>query len=176
MKQADKTRYAEGDALPDRFPITVVMERRPAQTSQWIDYVWQAVGITVGDNQDVKGEARIDTVKGDIQLRYHAGLQVSLYIDECDSYYHNLMSPSPKCYIILRQEDEDDEPVPFLVSLSFDEAHAYLEGDDDVAAVDVPAELYHWTEAFVLAHYCPQQLKKRKRKNWTNNGAERNRS
>ncbi len=176
MKQADTTRYAEGDVLPDRFPVTVVMERRPAKMSQWIDYVWQAVGITVGDSQDLKGEACIDTLEGDIQLRYHAGLQVSLYIDECDSYYHNLMSPSPKCYIILRQEDDDDEPVPFLVSLSFDEAHAYLEGDDTVAAVDVPAELCHWTEAFVLAHYCPERLKKRKRKNWTNNDAGRSRS
>ena len=67
---------------------------------------------------------------------------------------------------MLRQDDGEDEPVPFLVSLSFDEAHAYLEGDDTVFAVDIPAEMYRWIESFVLAHYCPQQLKKRKRKNW----------
>ena len=27
--------------------------------------------------------------------------------------------------------------------MSFDEAHAYLEGEDEIFAVDVPAEIYH---------------------------------
>ena len=142
------------------------MERRPAQASIWVDYVWKAIGITVGDSQDLQGEALVDKIDGEIQLSFHSGFQVRLFVDECDSYYHNLMSPSPQCYIIVRQEDGDEEPKPFLVSLSFDEAHAYLEGDDSVFAVDIPAELYRWTESFVLEHYCPQQLKKRKRKNW----------
>ena len=173
MKQADTTRYAEGNALPDRFPVTVVMEKRPAQSSQWIDHVWQAVGITVGDAQDFEGDARVDNVDGESQLQFHSGFQVSLFVDECGSYYHNLMSPSPKCYIIVRQDEEDDEPLPFLVSLSFDEAHAYLEGDDAVFTAEIPPELYRWTEAFVLAHYCPQKLKKRKRKDWR--GSEKGR-
>jgi hypothetical protein len=149
------------------------MEKRPAQTSTWVDHVWEAVGITVGDSQDFSGDACVDNIDGDSQLQFHSGFQLRLYIDECDSYYHNLMSPSPQCYIILRQEDSDAEPEPFLVSLSFDEAHAYLEGDDTVLTVDIPAELYRWTEAFVLAHYCPQPLKKRKRKNWKGNEAGR---
>ena len=60
-----------------------------------------------------------------------------------------------------------------FVSLSFDEAHAYLEGDDTVYAVDIPPELYRWTESFVLTHYCPQQMKKRKRRDWVDRAAER---
>ena len=166
MKQTDAELLQAANATADHFPVTVILERTPAQASQWIDHVWKAVGITVGGSQDLQHGTGIDDLDGDIQLRYHTGLAVRLYLDECDSYYHNLMSPIPRCYIMLRQDDDEEEPVPFLVSLSFDEAHAYLEGDDTVFAVDIPAELYRWTESFVLAHYCPQKLEKRKRKDW----------
>ena len=63
-------------------------------------------------------------------------------------------------------EDYDDPPDPFIVTLSFDEAHAYLEGEDDIFDVDVPPELYRWVEAFVLVNYAPEKRVKRKRKNW----------
>jgi len=163
---------AGAEDLPGHFPVTVVMQRRPAQVSTWVDYTWTAIGITVGDSQDGQDESRVADIGEDIQLRFYSGYQVRLYIDECDSYYHNLMSSSPCCYVVVRQDDDDDEPEPFIVSLSFDEAHAYLEGDDTVFAVDMPPELYRWSESFVLTHYCPQQLKKRKRKDWRKDGPE----
>lgn len=167
MKQQEIT-----DTLPGHFPVTVIMERQTAQVSQWVDYVWKAVGITVGSSHDMPSEPRVIENEDDVQLHFHSGYQVKLHVDECASYYHNLMSPSPRCYIVVQQEDNDDIPVPFLVSLSFDEAHAYLEGDDTVYVVDIPAELYRWTEDFVLAHYCPEQRKKRKRKDWWQHKSE----
>ena len=97
----------------------------------------------------------------------YGGFSVSLFIDECESYYHNLMSPVPRSYVVARMDD-NDIPTPFLVSMSFDEAHAYLEGDEEVYDVDIPPELYRWTEAFVLAHYAPKKRVKRKRQNWKN--------
>ena len=164
---------AKAENLPGHFPVTVVMERRPAKLAAWVDYTWKAIGITVGNSEQGQDESRVAHVGEDIQLRFYSGYQIKLYIDECDSYYHNLMSPSPRCFIVVRQDDDDDEPEPFIVSLSFDEAHAYLEGDDTVFAVDIPPELYRWTESFVLTHYCPQQLKKRKRKDWRKDESER---
>ena len=166
---------AESTNLPDHFPLTVVMERRPAKVSPWVDYVWTAIGVTVGDtagNTAGNTPQQSDTsavthLENDVQLHIFSGYQIKLYIDECDSYYRNLMSPTPHCFVVVRQDDDnDDHPKPFIVSLSFDEAHAYLEGDDTVFAVDIPPELYRWTEAFVLTHYCPQERKKRKRKDW----------
>lgn len=144
--------------LPGHFPVTVIMERRPAKVSKWVDHIWTAIGVTVGNSRDVPDKPRVALIEDDVQLQFHSGYQVKLYVDECDSYYHNLMSPTPRCYIVVRQDD-NNKPEPFIVSLSFDEAHAYLEGDDDVFAVDMPPELYLWTEAFVLTHYCPQQRK-----------------
>ena len=41
-------RFPEPQAEDIRhFPVSVILERRPA-TSQWVDHVWNAVGITVG--------------------------------------------------------------------------------------------------------------------------------
>jgi len=170
MKPGNEMVNAED--LPGYFPVIVVMERRPAEVSAWVDHIWKAVGVTVGNTLDSQHESMVEQQDG-FRLYIYPGYQVNLHIDECDSYYHNLMSPSPQCYVIVRQDEEDDEPRPFIVSLSFDEAHAYLEGDDTVFAVDMPAELYRWTESFVLTHYCPQQLKKRKRKDWRKQASER---
>jgi hypothetical protein len=169
--------------LPGYFPVTVIMERRRPKVSQWVDYIWTVIGVTVGDTVDnttgnseadvseTANEPRVADIEEDVQLRIYSGYQVRLYVDECDSYYHNLVSPSPRCYIVVRQ-DEDEQPRPFLVSLSFDEADAYAEGDDEVFVVDLPPELYRWTEAFVLTHYCPEQRTKRKRQDWWENESE----
>ena len=58
------------------------------------------------------------------------------------------------------------------VSLSFDEAHAYLEGDEQVYAVEIPPELYQWAEAFILTHYVATKKIKRKLKNWKEQAPE----
>ncbi len=50
--------------------------------------------------------------------------------------------------------------------MSFDEVHAYLEGDEQVYAVEIPAELYQWAEAFILSHYAATKKVKRKLKYW----------
>ncbi|MCF6191086.1 MAG: DUF3305 domain-containing protein [Cocleimonas sp.] len=152
---------------PNSFPVSVIMESRPSQ-SKWVDEVWDGVGVVAqsGTNRDDIKVSAQDEVK---QVIY-GGHKVNLYIDECESYYHNLMSPEPGCFIVAREEDEDGEetdiPIPFLVTMSFDEAHAYLEGDDIVYAVPIQPELYLWVEAYILENYSAEKRKKRKRKDW----------
>jgi hypothetical protein len=97
---------------------------------------------------------------------------LELFVDECESYYYNLISPTPRCFIIA-VPNENDVPIPFLVSLSFDVAHSYLEGDETVYAVDLPPELYRWSEAFILNYYAPEKKMKRKRNNWKQDTASR---
>jgi len=77
------------------------------------------------------------------------------------------MSPKPGCFIVAEEtSDLDEMPVPYLVSLSFDEVHAYLEGDEEVYAVEIPPELYQWAEAYILTHYSAEKKVKRKLKDW----------
>ena len=106
-------------------------------------------------------------VLDDIEQFLVTGLTLRLHVDECESYYHNLMSPEPGCFIVASQpDDSDDMPLPYLVSLSFDEVHAYLEGDEQVYSVKIPQQLYQWAEAYVLTNYVAIKKTKRKLKNW----------
>lgn len=158
--------------LPDHIPVTVIMEKQPARSSQWVDHIWVAIGVIVSNSEERADKSRVADIGDDVQLKMFSGYQVRLHVDECDSYYHNLMSPTPQCFVIVREDEYNDEAIPFIVSLSFDEAHAYLEGDDAVFSVDIPPELYRWMEAFVIKHYCPEERKKRKRRDWKEKESE----
>ena len=152
--------------LPVTMPVAVIMECR-ASDSPWLDESWALSGVT-GDTQPgvpASGEPRIINEQEGLQQVLYPGFGITLYVDECESYYHNIKSPEPGCFVIA-SIDSDDVPVPFMVTLSFDEANAYLEGEDTVFTVAMPPELYRWTEEFVLRNYVPEKRIKRKRKNW----------
>jgi len=147
------------------FPVAVILERRPA-ASRWADHVWSAAGIAVGSHAGGKGSQLVRKVK-DTAYFLIGDLQVTLHADECESYYYNLVSDSPRAYIVAHVEGDDQQPKPFLISMSFDEAHAYLEGEHEIYAVDVPGELYRWTEAYIIANYFPEKKLKRKLRDWS---------
>ena len=153
--------------LPNSFPVSVIMESRLSK-SQWADETWNGVGVVV-QSGTTKDDIKV-IAQGATKQVIYAGLKINLHLDECESYYHNLMSPKPGCFIVAREEDEEGEetdiPIPFMVTMSFDEAHAYLEGDDIVYAVPIPPELYRWVEAYILENYSAEKRKKRKRKDW----------
>ena len=155
-----------GVSLPNSFSVSVIMQSKPSK-SLWVDEVWDAIGLVVFDGDKTQTKS---SDQGENKQLIYSGLNVKLFLDECESYYHNLMSPEPSCFIVAREENEDGDetevPIPFLVTMSFDEAHAYLEGDDIVYAVAIPPELYQWTEAFVIQNYSAEKRTKRKRKDW----------
>lgn len=147
------------------LPAAVLLERRPA-TGPWVSHVWEAGAITVGEQFRRRA---VTLVRDEPRLATYlvSGLQVALHVDECESYYYNLISERPRAFVVAHATADGEQPQPFRVSMSFDEAHAYLEGDDQVYAVAVPPELYRWTEAFVVEHYAPEQRLKRKRRDWS---------
>jgi len=149
-----------------QFPVSVMMESSPS-TSPWLDVSWDAVGlcaITLAD----QSSAVKHMAQGDKEQFIYSNLTLRLFLDECESYYHNLMSPQPSCFVVAREDEENNstQPIPFLITMSFDEAHAYQEGDDLVYAVPIPAEIYPWIEAYIVDNYSAEKRKKRKRKDW----------
>jgi hypothetical protein len=152
-------------ALPDKLELGVIMSRS-LSSHAWANYQYSAIGVVVLDDEP---RQKVRQIYQDIEKTHYliSGLPLQLHLDECESYYHNLMSPEPGCFIVASQPDDIDEmPEPYLVSLSFDEVHAYLEGDEEVYSVEIPAQLYQWAEAFVLSHYVATKKKKRKLKRW----------
>ena len=152
--------------LPDKMQMGVIFERF-ASDSPWLQYRWDVAGV-VSVDESTTDDFRLINDLEDRQQYLYTSLSVLLHKDECESYYHNMKSPQPGCFVVARREEEDENaaPKPFLVTLSFDEAHSYQEGDDLVYAVPIPPELYQWTEAYVIEHYAPEKRKKRKRTDW----------
>ncbi len=156
--------------LPGEMPVSVIMEARPSK-SRWVDETWHAIGITAGEHSRIEAlEPELIFAENGIRRYLHRGFTLRLFVDQCESYYHNMVSPNPRCYVIT-EVDEEGVPQPLLVSMSFDEAHAYLEGEDDIFAVDIPPEIYVWTEAYVIANYFPEKKTRRKRNDWKNQSA-----
>ncbi|MCG7931696.1 MAG: DUF3305 domain-containing protein [Candidatus Thiodiazotropha lotti] len=153
-----------GDDLPREFSLSVITQKSPS-ANRWQPYQWEAVGVLATGTTANSKQAEMIYEQQETSRYLHAGFKLRLHQDECESYYHNLLSANPCCYVVADMSD-DGTPTPFMVSFSFDEAHAYLEGDEAIYAVPVPAEIYQWAEAFVLAHYVPTKRSKRKRADW----------
>ncbi len=156
--------------IPTSMPVGVVMQSQ-ASSSRWTEQSWSAHAVTVAAHSDLQSMQphEIYRHQDTCQILY-PGFTLTLYVDQCESYYHNLMSPQPGCFIIADSDNEQACPVPRMITMSFDEAHAYLEGDADIFAVPIPPELYVWTEQFVLENYFPEQRKKRKNNDWKQAG------
>lgn len=152
--------------LPLSMRMGVIFERFLSD-SPWLQYRWDVAGVVALDTVVGEGLRQINEFKDRQQYLYES-LVVVLHKDECESYYHNMKSPQPGCFVVARRhsDDENEAPEPFLITLSFDEAHSYQEGDDLVYAAPIPAELYQWAEAYVIEHYAPEKRKKRKRTDW----------
>jgi len=171
-RRAQRRQAEPESAPPSRFPASVIMERRRVSNNRWLSESWHAIGVTVGGDQtDADANPQLIVEGPDAAQYLWRGLTVELFVDEAESYYHNLMVGTPGCYIVTRQR-ADGMPEPVLVSLSFDAGQAYSEGDETVHNVALPAELYRAAEAFVLAHYVPEKKKKRKRTDWKEQNRE----
>lgn len=160
---SERTVDQVSESLPQTFTVSLIMQQSPSN-NPWLESQWEAVGILAEEGAANSSVELIQEEDG-IRRYLYRGFTLRLYEDECESYYHNLISPNPCGYVVATVAD-DGTPQPLLVSLSFDEAHAYLEGDEALYTVPVPPEIYRWTEAYVLAHYVPEQRTKRKRQDW----------
>ena len=154
-----------------QFPVSVLMHYRQSQQSLWSVGQWEVSGLIVGEaGEKLAGVSDSNqVVRRDIGngQSLWTGLKVSLYKDDAESYYHNLMCEHPKAFIVCKSDELDSEQCqPFLVTLSYDEASSYLEVDELVLSLDMPAELCRWLEKFVLENYVPEKKRKRKRENW----------
>ena len=162
--------------VPDSFAVSVLVEYRKARDNRWEDGHWQVTGVVAGSGQspdDLVQVRRLHAASGGQQYLW-SGLRIRLHRDDAESYYFNLLSDRPRVFVICSPE-AGEAPRPFIATLSYGEATSYMETDEVVESVDMPAELYRWAERFVLEHYVPEKRRKRKRDDWkaTGNGPRR---
>ncbi len=152
--------------VPDSFSVSVLVEFRELRDNRWETGRWSVAGVVAGSrgSGDITEDRELHAAaKG--QQFLHTGLHMHLYRDDAESYYFNLVSDTPRVFVICSQEPGG--PLrPFIATLSYGEATSYMETDEIVESVAMPPELYRWAERFVLEHYVPEKRRKRKRENW----------
>ncbi len=151
---------------PRSYPVAVLVEYQVVHDNRWIDGRWIVTGVVAGEQFAEAGMHCKLVHSGEAGKQYlYTGLSIELHKDDAESFYCNLMSDNPSVFVIC--DEEQDEPLqPSIVTLSYAEATTYMETDQRVERVEMPAELYRWLEQYVLANYVPEKKKKRKRTDW----------
>ncbi len=159
--------------VPKAFPVSIIVGFQSTCDNPWESGYWRVTGLVAGGSDDgeaVHGRPLHASSSGTQYL--WSGLNVELHRDDVESYYFNIISDTPRVFVICSQSGSEP-PEPFIVTLSYDEAASYMESEDMVESVAMPAELYRWVETYVLENYVPEKRKKRKRDNWKEADGER---
>lgn len=152
---------------PSRYQVAVLMQCVPVNDNPWISARWEVLSVIPARLAVIADASEPFTYCDGHRIVRHDGLDLRLHPDESESYYHNLMVDDPRCFVVCRQDEAAGVPIPTLVTVSFDEANAYAEGDDRVESVALPFSLQQALESYVLTHYVPTRKIKRKRQKWT---------
>ena len=141
--------------------VAVVMERE-AQPNRWEDWRFKVAEVVL--HEDAFGsEPRVLREDGKLQRKLFPGFTLELFRDECEGYHLNLTSGAPVWFVVWRADDADPSSAwPETVSLSYNEAGRWLDAQEHVDNVPLPAELVAWLQAYTDEHYRPEP-KKRKR-------------
>ena len=94
----------------------------------------------------------------------YPGFTLELHPDQADGYYLNLSSGAPVWFVVWRIDDDDPSRAwPETVSVSYTEAGRWLDAQERVDNVPLPADLVAWLQAYTDAHYRPEEKKARRR-------------
>jgi hypothetical protein len=155
--------------MKDRFPVSVVVERRSYPGKPWMIDSWSVVGILpIEGDAGVAGCKSIYRDEEKEQFLYE-GHVVELFADEAESYYTNLTATKPAIFVIGAEDEDGDNLKPLLVTLSYSEMSSYVEVDTPVFDLPIPQPIYEWVEAWVLENYLPEKKHKRARQPWADN-------
>lgn len=144
-----------------RIEVAVVVERE-AQPNRWEDWRFRIAEVLL--HEPAFGSApRVLRDDGRLQRVLHPGLAVELYADEGEGYYLNLTSGAPAWFVMWRVDDADASRAwPEIVSVSYNEAGRWLDAQERVDNVPLPADVRDWLQAFTDAHYRPEPKQRRR--------------
>lgn len=156
--------------LQSHLPVTVVIQCTPTPEHRWQTETRELIAVMPRASEQSQSASAPNNESqppnGTQMLRYDH-LQIELHADEADSYYLNISTEQPRCFVVLNENEETGEYEPFIVTASPDLAASYESVDHPIEVVPLDPALYPPIEAFVLTHHIPEAFKKRKRKNWS---------
>lgn len=152
--------------MKDRFPVSIIIQRRRYPGKPWMIDSWSAVGVL-----PVEGDLRPASCKSiyqdeETEQFLYEGYCIELFADEAESYYTNLTAANPAVFVVGAEDEDGENLKPLLVTLSYSEMSSYVEVDTPVFDLPIPAPIHDWVEAWVLENYQPEKKHKRARQKW----------
>jgi Protein of unknown function (DUF3305) len=138
------------------YPVAVIMERSTLAGNRWQTEQWEAKGVLRDDAPAGGAEQVIVHDEKHTQILF-PGHQIRLYRDEAEGYLFNITSPEPKVFVLWRMHAELARPE--RVTVSYHEGARWMDTDERVDGVPLPAELVPWIREFAEQHYKPEPKK-----------------
>ncbi len=139
-------------------PVAVIMERR-ALANRWQSESWEATDVVRDTSPAGSAEGKIVHEKSVTQILF-PGHTIRLFRDEAEGYFLNITSPEPKVFVLWRMHD--DVARPERLTVSYHEGARWMDSDERVDGVALPAELLPWIGEFVARHYKPEPPKQKR--------------
>jgi hypothetical protein len=148
--------------MPEEFlKVSVIAEKRKS-ANIWIDHSWGVASVLPGapDTPPMTIVGREEGVE-----RFFLGIHgVLLSSSETMHYRDNLMSGTPKLWVILREHSEDGSISLVNVTADPSEGEGHTQaGSDIVEAVPMAEEIAAYIASFVDEHHVEREFFKRKR-------------
>lgn len=161
MTEIAAPRLVVPDGKVAHMPVAVLVERRKID-NPWVDHSYVAVDVLVGAPSTPPWT---EIAAGPGWTRYHAGTtDIELFANETDNYKHNIESPTPSVWVVLRADEGPHGRRVHLATVNAGEVEAHVVGEGDtIAAVAMPGAVLDWVADFVARHHVERTFKKRKR-------------
>lgn len=141
--------------------VAVQIERLHRPTA-WEEWRFSIVDV-VPDDGGFGDAPRCLRDDGRRALFLHPGFPVELRRDEAEGYYLNASSGAPVWFVMWRTSDEDPSRAwPEIVTLSYNEAGRWLDAQEHVDNVPLPADARARLDAYVAENYRPEPKQRRR--------------
>jgi hypothetical protein len=143
-------------AMPRASRFVAVIMERITLTNRWATERWEASGVLCDDSSPGTPHRVLVQHDQGMQVLF-PGLRIALQRDEAEGYYMNVTSPQPRVFVLWRMQE--DLARPELLTVSYHEGARWMDSDEKVDGVPLPAELLPWIGEFVEQHYRPEAPK-----------------
>ncbi|MGE5117720.1 MAG: DUF3305 domain-containing protein [Betaproteobacteria bacterium] len=141
--------------------LAIVIERETAP-NRWEAYRFSLAEVRVND-EAWGSEPRVLSDDGRRQRTLHPGFTLELFRDEGEGYHLNLTTAAPVWFVKWRIDDEDPSRAqPEAVTLSYNEAGRWLDAQERVDNLPLPAAVREWLQAFTDATYRPEPRQRKR--------------
>jgi hypothetical protein len=140
------------------YSIAIIMER-VRLANRWATERWETKGVV----RDVlpAGSAEQVIVSDEMATQIlFPGHVLKLHPDEAEGYYYNITSPQPKLFVMWRLHGGVARPE--RVTASYHEGARWMDAEETVDGVALPADFLPWISEFVAEHYRPEPPKKKR--------------